>query len=102
MNERRHHAHPFNGDRSSPLESIPTGSRKVYVADGDLRVPFREVTLGGDQPPVRLYDTSGPQGHAVTDGIPAQRGPWIARRRARGDRNYSQMHCARNGEITEE
>ncbi|HEX4914401.1 MAG TPA: hypothetical protein VFV51_10600, partial [Vicinamibacterales bacterium] len=28
-----------------------------------LRVPLREVTLTGGEPPVRLYDTSGPQGH---------------------------------------
>ena len=26
-----------------------------------LRVPFREVSLSGGEPPVRLYDTSGPQ-----------------------------------------
>jgi phosphomethylpyrimidine synthase len=26
----------------------------------DVRVPFAEVPLGGDNPPVRLYDTSGP------------------------------------------
>jgi phosphomethylpyrimidine synthase len=32
------------------------GSRKIY-AEG---VPFREVALSGGEPPVRLYDTSGP------------------------------------------
>ncbi|HEY3240183.1 MAG TPA: hypothetical protein VGL92_11500, partial [Acidimicrobiia bacterium] len=35
---------------------------KVYV-DGpepSIRVPFTEVALSNDDPPVRLYDTSGP------------------------------------------
>jgi hypothetical protein len=35
-----------------------------------LRVPVREVALAGDNPPVRLYDTSGPQGHDVRAGLP--------------------------------
>ena len=36
--------------------------RKVYVEGSrpDLRVPFAEIGLTGDNPPVRLYDTSGP------------------------------------------
>src|SRR5688500_17774749 len=35
--------------------------RKVYVDGGPgLRVPFCEVVLSNDDPPVRLYDTSGP------------------------------------------
>ncbi|GAB3953176.1 hypothetical protein GCM10027614_58180 [Micromonospora vulcania] len=35
---------------------------KVYVEGSrpDVRVPFAEVALTGDHPPVRLYDTSGP------------------------------------------
>ena len=41
----------------------PTG-RKIYVPTGSngLRVPMREIPLGGSEPPVRLYDTSGPYG----------------------------------------
>ena len=36
-------------------------SRKIYVSGSrsDLRVPMREVTLSGGEPPLRLYDTSG-------------------------------------------
>ena len=36
--------------------------RKVWVEGSrpDIRVPFAEVELTGDNPPVRLYDTSGP------------------------------------------
>ncbi|MBI2081606.1 MAG: hypothetical protein HYT86_07795, partial [candidate division NC10 bacterium] len=37
-------------------------TRKIYL-DGrtpGVRVPMREVLLTSDDPPVRLYDTSGP------------------------------------------
>ncbi|MGB7052985.1 MAG: phosphomethylpyrimidine synthase ThiC [Acidimicrobiales bacterium] len=63
---------------------------KVYVeGPGGLRVPFVEVPLGPSpgaegpvpNPPVRLYDTSGP-GSTPTDGLPPVREPWIS---ARGD-----------------
>ncbi len=66
------------------------GSRKAYAAwpdRPDIRVPFREVPLApsAKEPPVRLYDTSGPYtdtAHAVDlgAGLPAIREPWIARR----------------------
>src|SRR5438105_2965869 len=82
-------------------EDLPA-SRKVYVADGELRVPQREIALSGGEPVLRVYDTSGPQGHDVDKGLPRLRQPWIDRRLGRGDRNFSQMHYARRGEITEE
>ena len=55
--------------------------RKVYVEGSrpDVRVPFAEVELTGDNPPVRLYDTSGP-GSDPEVGLPPLRGPWIAER----------------------
>ena len=69
-------------------------SRKVYdersvrlsrdSAEVTLRVPAREVELSGGETPVRLYDTSGPQGHDVRTGLPKLREPWIAARRAAG------------------
>src|SRR5213594_5172651 len=59
-------------------------SRKVYVTGTrpDLRVAMREVTLAGGEPPLRLYDTSGPytDPDAHTDikmGLPPLRLPWI-------------------------
>lgn len=54
---------------------------KVYVEGSrpDVRVPFAEVELTGDHPPVRLYDTSGP-GSDPEVGLPPLRGPWIAER----------------------
>ena len=57
--------------------------RKVYVtgARPDIRVPFAEVALSGDNPPVRLYDTSGPGIDIDPEvGLPPLRGPWIAER----------------------
>jgi phosphomethylpyrimidine synthase len=80
-------------------------SRKIYVETNgstvnhtshSLRVPFREIALTPskamdgtieENPPVRVYDTSGPwtdpaQKHNVRDGLPAHRREWII---ARGD-----------------
>jgi phosphomethylpyrimidine synthase len=74
---------------------------KVYVEKDGFSVPAREIKLGGGEPPFRVYDTAGP-GSDVKDGLPRLRQPWIDRRVARGDTNFSQMHCARKGEITEE
>ena len=73
--------------------------RRIEV--GDLRVPRTEVQLS-DGSVFHLYNTEGPQGFSATDGLPARRAPWTERRKARGDTNFSQMHCARKGEITEE
>lgn len=55
--------------------------RKVYVEGSrpEIRVPFAEVELTGDNPPVRLYDTSGP-GSDPQVGLSPLRGPWIAER----------------------
>jgi phosphomethylpyrimidine synthase len=85
-----------------PLDEDLPSSHKVFVEDGDIRVPMREIAVSGGEPPIRVYDTTGPQGHDVTHGLPKLRQPWIERRSARGDRNFSQMHYARKGEITEE
>jgi len=66
-----------------------------------LEVPVREVTLSGGEPPIRLYDTSGPQGHDVRTGLPKLRAPWIEARRAAGHVG-TQLYYARRGEITPE
>jgi phosphomethylpyrimidine synthase len=66
-----------------------TGSRKIYVPtpqDSSIRVPFREVSLSTEaEPPVRLYDPSGP--YTETDvaidlnaGLPQVRRAWLDRR----------------------
>ncbi len=38
---------------------------------------MREITLGGGEPSLRVYDTSGPQGHDIRNGLPVLRQPWI-------------------------
>ncbi|GIU83994.1 MAG: phosphomethylpyrimidine synthase [Acidimicrobiales bacterium] len=66
------------------------GRRKIYKVGSrpDVRVPFIEVTLhetiGRDgtripNPPVLLYDTSGP-GSSPEEGLPPLRLPWIMER----------------------
>ncbi len=64
-------------------------SRKVYVvgARPDIRVPVREIQLSGGEPPLTLYDTSGPytdpEAHIdLKLGLPALRLAWI---QSRGD-----------------
>jgi len=74
----------------------------VYLDSDGLRVPVREIALGGGEPALRVYDTTGPRETDVRAGLPKVRAPWVARRAARGDANFSQMHCARRGELTEE
>ncbi len=84
-------------------EAYPS-SRKIHLeGPRGIRVPFREVTLSGGEPPLRLYDTSGPQGFDVEHGLPSVRGAWIARRApGGGGTGITQLHFARRGEITEE
>ena len=74
-------------------------SRRVHR--GELRVPEREIRLTNGET-FRVYDTSGPEVLDPRKGLPKLRERWVERRAARGDRNFSQMHCARRGEITEE
>ena len=58
-------------------------SHKVWVEGArGVRVPMREVHLSGGEPPLRLYDTSGPLGLDPREGLPALRRGWIA---GRGD-----------------
>jgi phosphomethylpyrimidine synthase len=80
---------------SSTEEGLPNSSR-VYVEgqQAGVRVPFREITQTPtrnfdstliENPPVRVYDTSGPWGDPsvncdVTEGLPALRREWILAR----------------------
>jgi phosphomethylpyrimidine synthase len=66
----------------------PVG-RKVFVqgATEGVRVPMREIELRSPNPPMRLYDTSGPFGDPgyrveLDRGLPPLRRPWIE---GRGD-----------------
>ncbi|MFQ5679759.1 MAG: phosphomethylpyrimidine synthase ThiC [Gemmatimonadota bacterium] len=105
-------------------------SRKVFLeGPGDVRVPMREIHLGGGERPLRVYDTSGPQGCDPRDGLPRLREGWIASRGdveevvprfadrqdrgvtpatllrprvLRGTGPVTQMHYARRGDVTPE
>jgi len=76
-------SHPSSRDAQFDLASAYPNSRKVFVeGPRGIRVPVREITLSGGEPPVQLYDTSGPQGVDVRQGLPKLREPWIL---GRGD-----------------
>ena len=94
------------------FESAFPNSRKVYVEQDGVRVPMREIAVGGGENPLRVYDTSGPRGHEIRSGLPALRAGWIQSRgdvekhgralRAQGGATPTQLHYARRGEITPE
>ena len=122
---------------ASPAASMPSvdsrfagafpNSRKVYVEGGGVRVPVREIALSGDEPPLQVYDTSGPHETDARAGLAPLRRDWIAGRgdvsevapagRAHGSEQIpaslhrpivrgrgavTQMHYARRGEVTPE
>ncbi|MFH1610131.1 MAG: phosphomethylpyrimidine synthase ThiC, partial [Candidatus Bipolaricaulota bacterium] len=61
---------------------------------------MREIHLSGSEPPLVVYDTSGPLGVDVRQGLPALRSEWIRERP--GSAAITQMEWARRGEITPE
>ena len=72
----------LNGDRD--VTQTPEGdygpafpnSRKVFVEGRNgVRVPMREVSLSGGEPPVRVNDTSGPLGVDPHTGLAKLRAP---------------------------
>ncbi|MED4014471.1 phosphomethylpyrimidine synthase ThiC [Sutcliffiella cohnii] len=81
--------------QSISIMSNFNGSKKVYVEGSrpDIKVPMREIELSPttgsfgeeDNPPVRVYDTSGPYTDPnysidITKGLPALRSSWIQER----------------------
>ena len=56
-------------------------STKVHVEGArGVSVPMREISLSGGEPPLRVYDTSGPQGFDVREGLPPLREAWVRER----------------------
>jgi phosphomethylpyrimidine synthase len=83
----------INSKLEMPVTTGPLpGSRKIHVAGTihpDIRVAMREVALdpSAKEPPVRIYDASGPYTDAsatidIAAGLPPLRTPWVE---ARGD-----------------
>lgn len=94
-------------DALEPFEVSFPSSHKIHERiewnGHELLVPKRRIHLSNDDPPVDVYDTSGPQGCDVREGVPKPRAEWIAKRRATNESgNFSQMHYARRGVVTEE
>src|ERR1041385_5177535 len=64
--------------RPSAYRGVFPNSRKVYLeGPRGIRVPMREIALSGGEPPLRVYDTSGPEGFDVREGLPGVRAEWI-------------------------
>jgi phosphomethylpyrimidine synthase len=64
------------------VQPLPN-SRKVHVSD--LRVPMREIAQTGDNPPIAVYDTSGPYTDPqakidIRKGLAPLRAAWIIAR----------------------
>src|SRR4051794_21205403 len=64
------------------IQPLPS-SKKVYV--GTLRVPMREIAQTGGNPPIAVYDTSGPYTDPdaridIRSGLSALREAWIQQR----------------------
>ncbi|MEZ5975159.1 MAG: phosphomethylpyrimidine synthase ThiC [Planctomycetota bacterium] len=96
-------------DAAEPLETFEQSfpkSHKVYREVQHegwvLQVPARRIHLGGGEPPLDVYDTTGPQDCPVEHGVPKLRKAWIAAREAGPGGNVTQMHYARRGIVTPE
>ncbi len=109
----------------SYAEAFPRSSKVYIEGTRGIRVPMREIALSGGEPPLRVYDATGPQGCDVRQGLPPLRRPWILAREIehtgrrtggdpalvpdglrrgvlRGRGPVTQLQSARRGEITEE
>src|SRR5687767_9724876 len=121
------HPSPLTAHRSPQYRGVFPNSTKVYLEGSHgVRVPMREIALSGGEPPLRVYDTSGPEGYDVSEGLPALREAWIRKRSVaasvaalpqgddpltplplrrtplRGTGPITQLHYARRSEITPE
>ena len=76
--------------------------RKLQHNGEELAVPARRIHLAGGEESLDVYDASGPLGFDPREGLPKLRAPWVEKRVARGDTNFSQMYYAKRGIITEE
>ncbi len=111
-------------------DAFPNSRKATLKGSRGIHVPVREILLADGEPPLRVYDTSGPQGFDVRKGLPTPRLPWIVERDVerlpsaqrgsgeagqedlipaslqrpvyRGRGPVTQLHYARRGEITPE
>jgi phosphomethylpyrimidine synthase len=64
---------PFTGSEKVTLEIPNEGMESI-------RVPARKINLSNGEDPLYVYDTSGPEGHDVRQGLAPMRMPWIQAR----------------------
>ena len=70
-------------------------SRKVYLEGSrGVRVPMREISLSGGEPPLRVSDMSGPAGYDPREGLPLVRSEWIR------ERDVERTDRANGGELS--
>ena len=118
---------PPQGDSGPQYRGVFPNSAKVHLeGPHGVRVPMREIALSGGEPPLRVYDTSGPEGYDVREGLPPLREAWILQRAVapsaasrpqgddpltplslrrsalRGTGPLTQLYFARRGDITPE
>jgi phosphomethylpyrimidine synthase len=86
---------------ASPYGDAFPNSTKVYVEGSrGVRVPMREIALSDGESPLRVYDSSGPQGRDAREGLPAVRDAWIAERDV-AERRNEMMAERRNERMAE-
>ena len=106
-------------------DAFPNSTKAHLEGPQGIRVPVRRIALSGGEPPLDVYDPSGPQDGDVRQGLPPLREPWIRSRAVRevpeadqtlgiampdglrrtvlrGTGPVTQLHYARKGEITPE
>jgi phosphomethylpyrimidine synthase len=71
---------PYQPLTDADFRSAFPGSRKVIVDGPGVRVPMREIALSDGEPPLQVYDASGPLDHDPRGGAPLVRGAWIRAR----------------------
>ncbi|HEX9887604.1 MAG TPA: phosphomethylpyrimidine synthase ThiC [Longimicrobiales bacterium] len=73
---------PSGGAESHYGDAFPNSTKVFVEGSRGVRVPLREIALANGEPPLRVYDTSGPRDVDARRGAPKLRADWI---RARGD-----------------
>jgi len=67
---------------SAFASAFPNSTKVLIDGPQGVKVPMREIGLSRGEAAIRVYDSSGPQGHDVKNGLPRLREPWVAPRRA--------------------
>ncbi len=110
-----------NSEELAAIEQDPTifpNSTRIYVNGSihpDIKVPMREIRLSDTEhpngrieknPPIRVYDCSGPWGESdfngdVTQGLPALRRQWILDRGDVEEYDGREITAADNGYLSD-